>query len=63
MTFFRGQLDASTPMWDSPVQSFADDQLTSLIDQVFLKQATPKDALTEAQQACQADLKVFAGNA
>ena len=64
MAFFRGQLDVSTPMWDSPVQSFATDQLLRAIEQVFRKEATPQDALTEAQQASQAELEnVLAGNA
>jgi multiple sugar transport system substrate-binding protein len=64
MTFFRGQLDAATPMWDSPVQSFATDQLQRAIERVFLKQATPQEALTEAQQASQAELeKLLAGQA
>ena len=64
MAFFRGQLDVSTPMWDSPVQSFATDQMLRVIERVFRKEATPKDALAEAQQASQAELeKVLAGNA
>jgi multiple sugar transport system substrate-binding protein len=55
--FFRGQLDIATPMWDSPVQDFATDQVTRAIEQVMTKQASPKDALAEAQQASQAELE------
>jgi len=54
--FFRKQLDIATPMWDSPVQNFANDQLARAIEQIYNKQATPKDALAEAQKACQAEL-------
>ena len=56
MTFFRGQLDVATPMWNSPVQNFANDQIARMKEQVFTKQAAPKDALAEAQTACQAEL-------
>ena len=62
MAFFRGQLDVATPMWNSPVQNFANDQLTRAIARIFVKEATPADALAEAQQASQAELeKVLAG--
>lgn len=60
--FFRKQLDIATPMWDSPVQNFANDQLGRALEQIYNKQATPKDALAEAQKACQAELeKVLKG--
>jgi multiple sugar transport system substrate-binding protein len=60
--FFRGQLDIATPMWDSPVQDFATDQISRAIEQIMNKQATPKDALAEAQKASQAELeKVLKG--
>ena len=55
--FFRNQLDIVTPMWDSPVQNFANDQIARAIEQITNKQATPKDALAEAQKACQAELE------
>jgi len=62
MGFFRGQLDVATPMWNSPVQNFANDQLTRMMEQVYTKKATPKDALAEAQKACQQELeKVLKG--
>lgn len=57
MSFFRGQLDVATPMWNSPVQNFANDQITRVIEQVFTKAAAPKDALAEAQKSCQAELE------
>jgi ABC-type glycerol-3-phosphate transport system substrate-binding protein len=55
--FFRKQLDISTPMWDSPVQDFANDQISRAMDQILNKKATPKDALAEAQKATQAELE------
>ena len=61
MAFFRGQLDVSTPMWDSPVQSFAMDQLRSALERIFTKQTAPADALASAQQACQAELEKVLG--
>ncbi len=62
--FFRSQLDVATPMWNSPVQDFANDQIGRAADQVLNKVATPKDALAEAQRASQAELdKVFKENA
>ena len=57
LKFFFGQMDVATPMWNSPVQAFANDQVTRMMEQVFNKTATPKDALAEAQKACQAELE------
>jgi ABC-type glycerol-3-phosphate transport system substrate-binding protein len=56
LMFFYKQLDVAAPMWTSPVQNFANDQITRMLERVYTKQATPKEALTEAQQACQAEL-------
>jgi ABC-type glycerol-3-phosphate transport system substrate-binding protein len=56
MAFFTNQLDVATPMWNSPVQNFANDQITRMMEQVYTKQAAPKEALAEAQKACQAEL-------
>ena len=56
MHFFRDQLDSATPMWDSPVQDFATDQLRRALEQIMYKVATPRNALTEAQKACQSAL-------
>jgi multiple sugar transport system substrate-binding protein len=60
MTFFHDQLDMATPMWDSPVQDFATDQIRRALEQIMHKTATPKNALAEAQKSCQGALeKVF----
>ena len=60
MTFFHDQLDMATPMWDSPVQDFATDQIRRALEQIMHKTATPKHALAEAQKSCQGALeKVF----
>jgi maltose-binding protein MalE len=56
MRFFRAQLDIATPMWNSPVQDFATDQLRRALEQIMHKVATPRNALAEAQQACQGAL-------
>jgi hypothetical protein len=56
MHFFRDQLDIAIPMWDSPVQDFATDQLRRALEQIMHKVATPKNALGEAQKACQSAL-------
>ncbi|MFL5705120.1 MAG: ABC transporter substrate-binding protein [Ktedonobacteraceae bacterium] len=53
MDFFYQQQQIITPMWNSPVESFAADQLASAISRVMTKTATPKQAMTDAQQACQ----------
>jgi hypothetical protein len=54
--FFRAQLDSATPMWDSPVQDFATDQLRRALERIMYKVASPRDALGEAQKACQGAL-------
>ena len=54
--FFRGQLDVATPMWTSPVQDLGNDQIARAIMQILGKQATPEEALTEAQELCQTEL-------
>jgi ABC-type glycerol-3-phosphate transport system substrate-binding protein len=57
MDFFRDQLDIATPMWDSPIQDFATDQIKRALEQIMYKVARPKDALAEAQKACQGALE------
>lgn len=57
IAFFRDQFQIATSMWDSPVQAFAIDQLSSAIEQIQTKQTAPADALAEAQLACQAELE------
>ena len=60
--FFRNQLDVATPMWNSPVQDFGNDQIGNAVDQILSLKATPKDALGEAQKQCQAELdRVLSG--
>ncbi len=54
--FFRGQLDVATPMWNSPVQDFANDRIREAASKIISKTSSPKDALTEAQDASQAEL-------
>ena len=55
--FFHQQLDNATPMWTSPVVEFGHDQISTALDAILNKTATPKDALTAAQQASQAELE------
>jgi ABC-type glycerol-3-phosphate transport system substrate-binding protein len=56
MKFFYHQLDISIPMWNSPVQTFAGIELNKAITRIMYKVAKPKDALAEAQRACQSQL-------
>lgn len=55
-SFFLNQLNDSVPMWNSPVEAYYLDQLSLAIEQIFSKVATPKEALDEAQRACQDEL-------
>lgn len=55
--FFHRQLEIATPMWNSPVVEFGHDQISKAIDAVLNKTATPRDAMTAAQQASQAELE------
>jgi multiple sugar transport system substrate-binding protein len=61
MDFISSQANISAPMWNSPVQNFAMDQLRRALEQMMTKSATPKDALAEAQAACQAELEKTLG--
>lgn len=54
--FFLAQSRISTPMWNSPAQSFGQDQLARAIEKIYTKAATVKDALATAQAASQAEL-------
>ena len=54
--FFTGQLEVAAPMWTCPVQDFMHDRISEAIDAVMLKTATPREALTAAQEASQAEL-------
>jgi ABC-type glycerol-3-phosphate transport system substrate-binding protein len=55
--FFREQLDITTEMWNSPVQGFETDQIKRALERIHKKAAKPKEALTEAQRATQAELE------
>lgn len=61
-TFFHQQLDVVTPMWNSPIQDYANDQIGRAAEQILGKAAAPKEALAEAQKLCQTELeKVLKG--
>ncbi len=55
--FFHQQQDICIPMWNSPIQAFAGDQLTKAVTRILSKAAKPRDALAEAQKACQNQLE------
>lgn len=60
--FFGEQAKIVTPMWDSPVQGFGNDQIRLAMEKIYTKAATPEEALAEAQVASQAELeRVLAG--
>ena len=60
--FFRYMLEISIPMWASPVEDFYLDKLSLALEQIISKQASPEDALGEAQRASQEELdKVLMG--
>lgn len=62
IAFYQAQSQLATPMWNSPVQDFSNDQLRRVLEQIFLKQVTPAAGLADAQQASQAELdKLLAG--
>ena len=57
MDFWARQAEMATPMWDSPVQGFANDRLTQAVERIMTKQAAPAEELAAAQQDCQAELE------
>ena len=60
--FLAEQAKIVTPMWNSPVQSFGNDQIARAMEKIYTKAATVKDALADAQTAAQAELeRVLAG--
>ena len=60
--FLTAQAGVVTAMWDSPVQSFGNDQIARVIEKIYTKAAPIKDALAEAQAAAQVELeRVLAG--
>jgi multiple sugar transport system substrate-binding protein len=52
-TFFADYLNDAVEMWTSPVESFAQETLTTAVGEVLNKVKTPKEALAEAQTLCQ----------
>ena len=62
MAFFSEQAKIVTPMWNSPAQSFSNDQIKNAMGKIFSKASTVEDALADAQAASQAELdRVLAG--
>lgn len=60
--FLAEQAKIVTPMWNSPVQSFGNDQITLAMEKIYTKAATPAEALAAAQTAAQGELeRVLAG--
>jgi ABC-type glycerol-3-phosphate transport system substrate-binding protein len=57
MDFWASQAEIATPMWDSPIQSFANDRMRQAQERILTKAAAPAEELAAAQQACQAELE------
>lgn len=55
--FFAAYLEDAIDMWNSPIEDFANDTLSSAIDEVLHKTKMPAEALKEAQDLCQAKLE------
>ena len=56
MDFWASQAEIATPMWDSPIQSFANDRLRQAVERIMTKAAVPAEELASAQADCQAEL-------
>ena len=60
--FLATQAAIVTPMWNSPVQSFGNDQMARAMEKIYTHVQPVREALTEAQAASQAELeRVLAG--
>lgn len=57
MDFWASQAEIATPMWDSPIQSFANDRLRQAVERILTKAAPPAEELASAQADCQAELE------
>lgn len=57
--FWADQAKIVTPMWDSPVEAFGQDQLARAMEKIYTKVSTPAEALAEAQTASQGELDRF----
>lgn len=55
--FFADYLNDAVPMWNSPIEQFAQQTINTSIGEVLNKKKKPKEALAEAQQICQAKLQ------
>ncbi len=55
--FFFSYLDSCCVMWNSPIEDFAANTISSAIDEALHKVKTPKQVLQEAQQLCQEKLQ------
>lgn len=55
--FFGSYLEDAIPMWNSPVETFAQETLGNSIAEVLNKVKSPQQALDEAQALCQAKLE------
>jgi len=51
--FFADYLNDAVEMWTSPIESFANDTLSSTVSEVLSKKKSAKDGLAEAQKLCQ----------
>jgi len=60
--FLATQAAVVTPMWNSPSQSFGNDQMARAMEKIFTHASPVKEALADAQTAAQAELeRVLAG--
>ena len=59
MGVFRNLAEIATPMWNSPIEDFVNDQLATAVERIMTKASTPTDALTEAQTAAERELDNF----
>ena len=50
--FYADYLADAVPMWNSPIEAFAQQTLGNSVSEVLNKKKSAKDALAEAQQLC-----------
>ena len=53
-------MNDAIPMWDSPIELFAQETIANSISEVLNKRKDAKTALEEAQQICQTKLQEVA---
>lgn len=61
-TFFSDYLNDAIPMWDSPIELFAQETIANSVSEVLNKRKDAKTALEEAQQICQTKLQEVAAS-